>query len=288
MSNKVKVAGIQLAGRMDVERNIRRAGEMIDLAVDNGAKLAVLPELWSCPWFLSQVDSAAAQMAETVDGPAITAMRAKAKEHGLYIVAPWFERDAESDACYNSAALIDDKGELAGVYRKVHVPQIPGWEERSFFTPSEQGFPVFDTPAGKLGIQLGWDLLFPEGLRALALAGATIVVAPMAVTAANNDLWQQAVLAGAFANGLWVCRVGRVGAENGVTFAGCSLCATPTGDLLDTPANDDESVSLWEIDLRAVPLVRRSWPFLRERRPEHYGSLTAVDAVDEQEETNGR
>lgn len=274
MKPKMKVAGIQIAGSDDRERNLRRAGEMIAVAAANHAKLAILPELWAYPWFVHQLGDEAKELAQPSDGPLIAAMREKAREHKLFLVVPFFEKDEASGLLYNSAVLLKDDGETAGLYRKIHVPQLPGWEERHYFAPGDLGFPVFETPLGKLGIQLGWDMLYPEGLRLLALAGAEIVAAPMAVTAANDDLWQRVALAGAFTNGLWVCRVGRVGRENGFEFAGGSLCATPTGDLLDDPAADAEGVSLWEVDRRVVPIIRRDWPLLPGRRPDQYGRLT--------------
>jgi len=275
MGRTVKVAGVQLAARPDVERTTKRALEMLALAASRGAQIAVLPELWAYPWFVGQLENDARRLAQPADGPLLAAMREKAATHKMMLVVPFFEIDKENGNAYNSAAVIDDKGKLSGVYRKMHLPQIPGWEEKSFFTPGDKGFCLFDSPAGPLGVQLGWDLMFPEGLRLLALGGANLVVAPMAVPAANDDLWERAVLTGAFANGLWLCRVGRAGAENGTTFAGRSLCATPTGDLLDEPMSDAEGVCIWEIDPRATPLVRRNWPFLRDRRPDQYGALSA-------------
>jgi N-carbamoylputrescine amidase len=274
MSQKVRIAGVQFAGSPDVDRNVRRAGDLLELAARNGAKLAVLPEMWAYPWFLAAVAESARELAQPVDGPLLGALRAMAKSHKLHVVAPFFEKDAATGALFNSAALLTADGEVAGVYRKIHVPQIPGWEERSYFRPGDGGFAVFATPLGKLGIQLGWDLLFPEGLRALALAGAEIVVAPVAITAANDDLWRRVVQAGAFCNGLWVCRVGRVGSENGVHFAGGSFCAAPTGDLLDEPAGDAEGVTMWDVDRRVTAIVRRDWPMLKDRRPELYAALT--------------
>jgi N-carbamoylputrescine amidase len=276
MSQKVKIAGVQFAGSPDMERNLRRAGELLELAARNGARLAVLPEFWAYPWFLRSVDEAAKELAQPANGPLLTAMREKTRACGLAAVVPFFEKDGASGAAYNSAAVIGHDGEIAGVYRKVHVPQIPGWEERSYFRPGDRGFPVFDSPVGRLGVQLGWDLLFPEGLRALALAGAEIVVAPVAISAANDDLWRCVVQAGALANGLWVCRVGRIGRENDLVFAGGSLCAAPTGDLLDEPAGDAEGVTLWDIDRRVGPMVRRDWPLLKDRRPDQYAALAAA------------
>jgi N-carbamoylputrescine amidase len=273
---KVRIAGIQFAGSPDLERNIRRAGELLDMAAERGARLAILPELWAYPWFVHGADDTAADLAQPIDGALIEALRERAGRLGLHVVAPFFELDPATGARYNAAALLTASGEIGGVYRKMHVPRLPGWEESYYFAAGDRGFPVFDTPLGKLGIQLGWDLLFPEGLRALALAGAEIVAAPMAVTAANDDLWSRVVLTGAFVNGLWICRVSRVGQENGLTFAGRSFCAAPTGDLLDEPAGDAEGVTLWTIDRRVVPMVRRDWPLLKDRRPDQYGALAAV------------
>lgn len=275
MSATTKIAGIQLAGSPDLERNLRRAAEMIALAARHGAKLAILPELWAYPWFIDSINEDAPNLAQSVDGELIGAMRKLAREHGMYLIVPFFERDGADGPGYNAAAMIRETGEVAGVYRKVHVPQVPGWEERHYFAPGD-GFPVFDTPAGKVGVQLGWDVLFPEGARALTLAGAEIIAAPLAITAENSDLWQHALVASAFVNGVWICRVGRVGREQEIVFAGNSSCALPTGDLLDEPASDNEGVTLWEFDPRLIPLVRRDWPLLRDRRPEQYGALVAA------------
>lgn len=279
MSQTVRIAGIQLSASEDLERNRRRAGEMIDVAASHGARLAALPELWAYPWFIDNAGEPHRQFAEPVTGELIGLLRAKAKQHNLYLIAPFFEHDESTGGYYNSAAVITERGEIAGVYRKMHVPQIPGWEERTHFQPGDKGFPVFETPAGKVGIQLGWDLLFPEGIRSLALQGADLVLAPLAVTSANSDLWQRVALAAAFTNGVWVCRINRVGKEKDIIFAGGSLCAAPTGDLLDEPAAETEGVSLWEIDRRVVPLVRRDWQLLNGRRPDQYTLLVQSPAA---------
>ena len=282
MGQVVKIAGIQFAAKPDVERNLRRALEMLDAASERGARLAVLSELWAYPWFVAKVDETARALAEPVTGPLLAAMCEKAAARKMFIVCPWYERDEETDKYYNSAALIDPQGQTIGVYRKIHVPSVPGWEERYYFAPGDKGFGLFETPAGKTAVLLGWDLLFPEALRAAALAGAQVILAPMAASAANDDLWQRALLSGAFANGCWLCRVGRVGRENGLAFAGASFCAAPTGDLLDEPAGDGEALLLWDIDPRAPAVVRRDWPFLRDRRPDQYGALTAPAVATEE------
>jgi beta-ureidopropionase len=279
MSQTYKLAGIQLAGTPDLERNLRRANEMIGLAATHGAKLAILPELWAYPWFVDTVQDEAKSLAQPIDGPLITALSAKAAENEMILVVPFFEHDEASGANYNTAAVIGEDGKLIGRYRKVHVPRLPGWEESHYFAASNEGFPVFETSVGKLGVQMGWDLLFPEGIRALAVGGAEIIAAPMAVTGSNSDLWQNAAVAAAFCNGVWICRVGRVGHEQDIAFAGNSCCALPTGDLLDAPASDIEGVTLWEFDPRLIPLVRRDWPLLGGRRPDQYGALTKQSAA---------
>ncbi len=278
----VKIAGIQFAAKPDVARNVRRALDMLDAAAERGARMAILSELWAYPWFVARVDETARAWAEPATGPLLGAMREKAAQRQLFVICPWYERDDETGRTYNSAALIDAQGEIAGVYRKMHVPSAPGWEERHYFSPGDRGFGVFDTPAGKTAILLGWDVFFPEALREAVLAGAQLIAAPLAATAANDDLWRRAALAGAFANGCWLLRVGRVGKENGMAFAGASFCAAPTGDLLDEPASDGEAVVFWDLDPRAPAVVRRDWPFLRDRRPDQYAALTVPTKTEDQ------
>jgi N-carbamoylputrescine amidase len=273
MTEKIKVAGVQVEATSDLTRNVNRSLEAAAIAVENGAKIICLPELFSLPWFADKIDKTAFENAQPIDGPVIEQCKSQAKDWGVYLIAPIFEK-AKDGKFYNTAVVIDDSGEIAGLYRKMHIPQVPGWEERAYFSHGDSGFPVFEAFGVPFGVQISWDAFFPEGARALALAGAKLIFVPTANTNANDDLWQMAVRNNAFVNGCYCVRVNRVGEQDDQRFAGGSFCAAPTGDLLEAPMGEVEGLGLWTIDPEAVDYVRREWPFLRDRRPDQYASLT--------------
>lgn len=275
---QVRAAGIQFACGPEPRENLDKALRLLALAAEKGAHLAAFPELAIYPWFPRTVAPASFEMAEPVHGPSVTAVQDAAQRTGLVVVFPFFEVAVEeqSVAYYNAAAVIDKDGRLAGVYRKNHVPQIPPlYEERHYFRPATTGFPVFDTAAGKLGVQICWDNFFPEGSRILGLKGAEIVVAPTAgATYAAHNRWETAIAANAIANGYYVLRVNRVGEEGPMRFYGRTFCVNPNGEFAAEPAGDRDGVVLVNLDLRAVQAARDSWTFLRDRRPgEVYAEL---------------
>ena len=278
MTEKLKVAGIQVAATEDIQHNLERALETAELAVENGAKIICFPELFTLPWFPSRIGKEALDLAETLSGPIITTARKKAKQWKVCLIVPIFE-DSEKGSYYNSAVVVNDQGDVEGVYRKMHVPNIPGWEEKSYFAPGNLGFPVFRAMGIPFGIQICWDNFFPEGARCLALSGAKLIFAPTANTSSNNDLWQQAICNNAFVNGCYTVRVNRVGKEGEQAFSGGSFCAAPTGDLLEEPMGEVEGLGLWPIDTQAVDFVRREWPFMRDRRPRQYLKLAGLKIV---------
>jgi len=180
---KLKTAGIQIAPLADMNDTLRRTEELIELAVENDVKIVCLPQLFNLPWFPADIKDENFELAETEDGEAITRMRGVARKHGIVIIAPIFEKAVdkkEGDKFFSTAFVLGTDGEVIGKYRKVHVPQLPLWEERSYFTPGDLGFPVFDTPFGKIGVELCWDVFFPECARVMALKGASIIFAPTA------------------------------------------------------------------------------------------------------------
>jgi len=287
---KLKTAGIQIAplsdaagGSQRLSETLRRTEELIEMAVENDVKIICLPQLFNLPWFPADIpkgkDDANFGLAETEDGPTITAMQRVAKKHGIVIIAPIFERapaekDEGDDEFFSTAFVIGTGGELIGKYRKVHIPQLPLWEERSYFTPGDLGFPVFDTPFGKIGVQLCWDVFFPECARIMALAGAFIIFAPTAAAFDHSCLkWERAVSAAAHANGVFIFRVNRVGSEEKQDFYGGSFCMRPDGEFLSKPAGSSEGVVLAEMDLSEIESVRNIWEFLKTRRPDAYEGL---------------
>ena len=278
MVERIKVAGIQTAATQDLQHNLERALEPAEIAVENGADIICFPELFTQQWFPVAIDNKAFELAEPLSGPTITTARKMARQWKVYLLIPFFEK-SDKGAYYNSVAVINDEGGVDGLYRKMHVPHLPGWEEKTYFAPGNLGFPVFAVKGVTFGIQICWDNFFPEGTRSLALSGAKLIFAPTANTDANTDIWQQAICNNAFVNGCYVVRVNRVGEEGIHHFSGGSFCAAPTGDLLEEPMGEVEGVGLWPIDLKAIDFIRREWPFFRDRRPRQYLKVAGVKIV---------
>lgn len=268
----LKIAGIQMYCREDKNVNVQKALRLGGLAADKGVKIICFQELFNCIWFPRSIDDANFLLAEDVAGPTVTAMRTLAKEKNVALICPFFERDGSQ--YFNTAAVINQNGELAGIYRKVHVPQIPLWEERAYFAAGDGGFPVFDLGLVKIGVQIGWDNFFPEGARNLALQGAQIIFAPTAAAFASQQRWLKVLAGNAIVNGLFVMRVNRVGSEPKQDFYGMTFCISPEGDLVDEPTGLQEGILVAEIDLDDVSRIRKEWPFFRDRRPEAYSFLT--------------
>jgi N-carbamoylputrescine amidase len=199
-------------------------------------------------------------------------MQKLAKENGIVLVCPIFEKEGEN-AFYNSAVVIDAGGEILGSYRKIHVPQIPLWEEKYYFSPGNFGFPVFKTKFGVIGVQICWDNFFPEGSRILALRGAQIIFSPTAAAFASQKRWETVISSNAISNGVYFFRVNRVGSEEKQDFYGRSFCISPEGELLDEPTGMKEGIALIDIDLRSIDKVRKEWPFFKDRRPEVYKEI---------------
>ncbi len=268
----IKVAGIQLASREDSEASQSKMVELADLAVERGAELLAFPELCTTKWFPNRMRQGNFDLAETIPGPGTELMCEFAADHGVVIVFPVFEKAGKGEY-YNSAAVIDADGSLAGVYRKMHIPNVLGWHERFYFLPGNKGFPVFETRIGTIGVQISWDVFFPEGSRILALKGAELIVVPTSNAHASQDRWERMIAGNALANGIFFLRVNRVGREEKQAFYGKSFCMDPHGDLLHRPAGSRDSVHITAIDLDEVMRTREEWAFFKDRRENQYGGL---------------
>ena len=268
---KLKIAGIQMSCSDSPERNLKKASEMAEYALENGAKVIAFQQLFHLPWFPSEAREDGFSLAETEDGPAITKMKQIARDGSAVLVCPIFEKDG--DNCYNTAFVIDADGSVAGKYRKVHVPDISLWREKYYFTPGDLGFPVIDTKHGRIGVQLCWDVFFPEGFRALTLKGAQIIITPTAAAFASAQKWERMVTAAATANGVFVFRVNRVGGSERQRFYGKSFLANPFGEISIEPTGRTDAVVLAEADYDEIDEARELWNFLGDRKPEHYGDL---------------
>ena len=256
---RIKVAGIQMVCREEKDDNVRKALRMGELAVEKGAQIICFQELFNTYWFPRDIHNDNFLLAEDLDGPTIATMKTLAKEKMIALICPFFEK--AGDRYFNTAVVIDQQGEIAGAYRKIHAPQIPLWEERAYFSAGDKGFPVFDLGLVKIGVQICWDNFFPEGARTLALQGAQIIFAPTTCAFASQQRWLKVLAANAIVNGLFVVRVNRVGKEPKQDFYGMSFCLSPEGDLVDEPTGLQEGILLVEIDLDEISRCGKSGPF---------------------------
>lgn len=270
MKDVIKLAAIQLRVSGDWKKDAGRAEERIAICVDKGASMAFFPELFGWTWFYGERDEQAFLPAETLEGPRVALWRRMANKRKIALGIPLFLREAERH--YNAVALIGADGEIAGVYRAAHLPQVPGWEGKFYFTPGED-YPVLQLPEMPMGFLICWDAFFPEAFRLLALRGAKVVVVLTSATGANEDLWLRALSAQALFNGIYVIRVNRVGEKGSSGFCGGTFGLSPSGDLMGEPMGNVEGVAIYEIHRKVLEMTRREFPFLKDRHPESYQDL---------------
>jgi N-carbamoylputrescine amidase len=272
----------------DPAANLANAIARVKEAAAAGAAVVCLPELFHTQYIGQREDHALFNLAEPVPGPTTEALGAVARAVGAVVIAPVFERRAPG-LYHNTAAIIDADGTLAGIYRKMHIPDDPAYYEKFYFTPGDLGFRAFDTRAGRIGTLVCWDQWYPEGARLTALQGANIIFYPTAIGwhpaekethgVDQLDAWRTIQRSHAIANGCWVAAVNRVGFERldgggaGLEFWGHSFVADPFGVVVAEAPADAETVLLADIDLARVEEVRRHWPFLRDRRTDAYGGI---------------
>lgn len=266
----------------DPEANLKKAISEIKIAAAKGAKIVCLQELFKTRYFCQTEDSKNFDLAEPVPGPSVEVLSKTAKANDVAIVASLFEKRA-SGVYHNTAAVIDADGKLLGKYRKMHIPDDPGFHEKFYFVPGDLGFKSFKTKYAKIGVLVCWDQWFPEAARLTALSGAEILFYPTAIgwkssetqNAENyHSAWETIQRSHAIANGVYVAAVNRVGREGAFKFWGGSFVSDPFGKLLYR-AEDQEEIILADCDLSAVEQTRREWPFLRDRRIDSYQSITS-------------
>ena len=276
------LALVQLRASDDPDDNLARALERVEQAARDGARVVCLPELFRSRYFCQKEDASAFALAESVPGPSTDAIAKLAASYEIAVVTSVFERRTEG-LYHNSAVTLDADGAVAGVYRKMHIPDDPLYYEKYYFTPGDLGFVSVATRYARLGTLVCWDQWFPEAARLAALAGAQILVYPTAIgwqfdegeatDRAQHDAWETVQRAHAIANGIFVAAINRVGAEGGIRFWGRSFVADPFGRVLARASSTEEETLLVECDLRAIERVRRDWPFLRDRHIDAYGDL---------------
>ena len=271
------------------ENRARLANAIADVAAQ-GAQLVVLQELHNTPYFCQTEDVAHFDLAEPIPGPSTLYFGALAREHHVVLVTSLFERRAPG-LYHNTAVVLESDGTIAGIHRKMHIPDDPAYYEKFYFTPGDLGFRPIPTSVGRLGVQVCWDQWYPEGARLMALAGADILIYPTAIgyessdtpeeQARQREAWQTVQRGHAVANGLPVVAVNRVGHEpdpsgqtRGIQFWGTSFVAGPQGEILAQASSSGSENLVVDIDLHRSEQVRRWWPFLRDRRIDAYQDLT--------------
>lgn len=285
----MKTGIIQQTCTADVAQNRSKLAASIRRAAAQGAELVVLQELHDTLYFCQTETTENFDLAETIPGPATDFYGALARECGVVLVASLFERRA-AGLYHNTAVVFESDGSIAGIYRKMHIPDDPAYYEKFYFTPGDLGFRPIDTSVGRLGVQVCWDQWYPEGARLMALQGAELLIYPTAIGYESSDApeeqerqreaWTTVQRGHAVANGLPVVAVNRTGHEPdpsgqtaGIRFWGSSFVCGPQGEMLFRATEDEETVAVVEIDLRRSENVRRWWPFLRDRRIEMFVDL---------------
>ena len=286
---ELTIALVQQSCTHDHDANLSATADAIRTAAGRGADLVVLQELHAGPYFCQTEDPTCFDLAETIPGPTSNFLGAVAREAGVVVVASLFEKRAPG-LYHNSAVAFEKDGTIAGMYRKMHIPDDPSFYEKFYFTPGDLGFTPIRTSAGCLGVLVCWDQWYPEGARLMALAGAELLIYPTAIGWDPRDTvdekerqleaWVTIQRSHAVANGIPVVSVNRTGFEadpatsgSGIDFWGNSFVVGPQGEFLARAGSDQEEILMTTIDRSRSETVRRIWPFLRDRRIDAYGDL---------------
>jgi len=279
----IRVALLQGRGETSRESALATLRARVAEAAGKGAQMICTQELFLSPYFCRTQDPALFELAEPIPGPTTEALSRMAAEFQVVLIASLFEKRA-AGLYHNTAVVLDADGRLAGIYRKMHIPQDPGFEEKFYFTPGDLGFPVFQTRYGRIAALVCWDQWFPEAARLAALAGADILFYPTAIGRIREEsaelgetqrqAWQIVQRGHAVANGCFLAAVNRVGEEEGTVFWGSSFVADYFGRMLTEGSTDRAEILYADCDLRAMEEHRRMWPFFRDRRIEAYAGLT--------------
>lgn len=284
VSSSVRVGLLQMRSELSPAKNLKKALKGIDEAARKGANLICLEELFLTRYFPQTEAAKYFALAEPIPGPTTRALAEAARRHQVVIAGSIFEKRADG-LYHNTAVLIDSEGKLIGKYRKMHIPDDPGFYEKFYFTPGDLGFQSFPTRHGRIGMLVCWDQWFPEAARLTALSGAQILVYPTAIgwTAGEppkvrerqQSAWELIQRSHAVANGVFVCAVNRVGREGKIKFWGGSFVADPFGSLVAKADSEREEILIADCDLSKIRKTREDWPFLRDRRIDAYGALSS-------------
>jgi len=284
MADSVRIGLIQLTAEDTPAANVRKTLPRIEEAAAKGAKIIGLQEMFTTKYFCINQDPKNFDLAEPIEtGPSVTELAKAAKRLGVVIVAPLFEARG-SEVYHNTAAVIDADGTVLGKYRKMHIPQDPGFEEKFYFTPGDLGFRTWKTAHGDIGVLICWDQWYPEAARLTALGGAQILFYPTAIGwlpeekaalgHAQHNAWETVQRGHGVANGCYIAATNRVGTEGRTQFWGQSFVSDPYGEIVARASIEQEEILLADCDLVKQREFRRIWPFFRDRRIDAYGDLT--------------
>jgi N-carbamoylputrescine amidase len=279
---------IQIALEKNVNLNLKKACDWVDKAAKSDAQVICLPELFRTQYFCQKEDIDYFNLAETIPGPSTDAIGKIAKQNKVVVIVPVFEKRAPG-IYHNTAVVIDTEGNIAGLYRKMHIPDDPAFYEKFYFTPGDLGYKTFSTEFGKIGTLICWDQWYPEGARLTALKGASILFYPTAIGwhphekdehgKPQFDSWMTIQKSHAIANGVYVASVNRIGLEKenansvGLEFWGSSFVCDPQGIVIAQGSTNKEEIVMAEIDTERIEYIRRNWPFLRDRRIDSYSGI---------------
>ena len=288
-NNKYKIAVVQLNLNDVAENNLKKCLSWVREAAKMGAEVISLPELYSSHYFCQSEDVENFALAEPLYSTSFIAFSELAKELGVVIIVPFFEKRM-AGIYHNSAYIIDTDGSEAGLYRKMHIPDDPHFYEKFYFTPGDLGFKAFSTHKGNIGTLICWDQWFPEAARLTALKGAEVLFYPTAIGwhplekeqygENQHGAWMNVMKGHAVANGVYVAAANRIGLEqylpntSGIEFWGSSFIAGPQGEILAQASHDKEEILIAEVDLDLQENVRQNWPFLRDRRIDAFEDIT--------------
>lgn len=283
MSSIINLGLIQTHATEDKADNLRRHIALIREAAKRGAHVVCLQELFLTPYFCKREETALFDLADPIPGDTTKQLGDLARELGVVIIASMFEKRAIG-LYHNTAAIIDADGEYMGKFRKMHIPEDPGFNEKFYFTPGDLGYKVWDTKRGRLGVLVCWDQWYPEAARLTAMSGAQILFYPTAIGwlksekaelgKAQHTAWETVQRGHAVANGCYVAAVNRVGVEEETEFWGQSFVANPYGEIIAKGSVTDEEILIVPCDIKAMEDFRRIWPFFRDRRIDSYADLT--------------
>jgi len=277
----VKFSAIQNSCSSNIDENIDKAESLIRKSAENGANIVALQELFHTTYFCREIDQKYFNWAEPIPGPITERFSRLAAELNIVLLLPMFEKKAPG-VYFNAMVVFEKDGGILGTYRKMHIPDDPGFYEKYYFTPGDNGYRVFDTSAGKIGTLICWDQWFPEAARLAALDGAEILVYPTAIGTLPEesdvdkkefmDAWLTIQRSHAIANGCFVAGINRVGIESGTKFWGNSFVAGPFGQIL-AQAGESEEILTVDLDLKSIEKQRQTWPFFRDRRIDSYQDI---------------